>query len=134
MKLENVQVIKQYAPVSGTAKNGNEWKKKVIIVLTQGEFQKKVAICLWNKMADLTFNDRLTYNFDIEVESRDFNDKWYTEAKAWKCEEVKSEPQGFKDRSVDNNPPPPTMKDEPEIIVGKDGFFNDLPTDMSAPF
>ncbi|MCX6179520.1 MAG: DUF3127 domain-containing protein [Chlorobiales bacterium] len=73
---------------TGAGKNG-PWKKQDIIVETDGQYPKKVCISLWGEKFDrnlLRVGNRLTISFDIE--SREFNGKWYTDVKAWKIESV----------------------------------------------
>ncbi len=71
---------------TGAGKNG-PWKKQDIIVETDGQYPKKVCISLWGEKFDrnlLSVGNKLTISFDIE--SREFNGKWYTDVKAWKIE------------------------------------------------
>jgi|JI10StandDraft_1071094.scaffolds.fasta_scaffold714002_2 hypothetical protein len=78
---------------SGEGKNG-PWKKQDIIVETEGEFPKKICISCWGDMSE---NELLKATgesllFSINIESREFNNKWYTDVKAWKIEfEIKNE-------------------------------------------
>lgn len=72
---------------SGTGKSGNEWKKQNIIVETEGQFPKKICISIWGDRINpdqLTIGNNLTIDFDLE--SREYNEKWYTDVKAWKIE------------------------------------------------
>lgn len=67
----------------GTGKNG-EWKKQEFILETQPPFPKKVCIALWGPKVDqfkVKAGDTITAK--IEVESREFNGKWYTDVKAY---------------------------------------------------
>jgi len=71
---------------TGTGRNG-EWKKQEIIVETDGQYPKKICIAIWGdkiQSAQLIMGNRLTIDFDIE--SREFNGRWYTDVKAWKIE------------------------------------------------
>ena len=71
---------------TGAGKNG-PWKKQDIIVETDGQYPKKVCISLWGEKYDrnlLKIGSKLTISFDIE--SREFNGKWYTDVKGWKVE------------------------------------------------
>lgn len=71
---------------TGTGKNG-EWKKQDIIVETEGQFPKKVCISIWGdkiKTDVLQIGAQLTISFDVE--SREYNSRWYTDVKAWKIE------------------------------------------------
>lgn len=71
---------------SGVGRNG-EWKKQNIIVETEGQYPKKICISIWGDKinpAQLQSGNKLTIDFDIE--SREFNGRWYTDVKAWKIE------------------------------------------------
>ncbi|MFH0894521.1 MAG: DUF3127 domain-containing protein [Bacteroidota bacterium] len=71
---------------TGTGKNG-EWKKQDIIVETEGQFPKKICISIWGDKADptmLQIGNQLSIQFDVE--SREYNGRWYTDVKAWKVE------------------------------------------------
>lgn len=71
---------------SGTGKNG-EWKKQDIIVETLDQYPKKVCITLWgNKFDHVSLQSGDQYTIDFDVESREFNGRWYTDVKAWKIE------------------------------------------------
>ena len=77
----------QLLPIqSGTSKNG-EWKKQDMIVETDGQYPKKVCISIWGEK---TNNDQLQIGnllkIDFDIESREYNNKWYTDIKAWKIE------------------------------------------------
>jgi len=80
------KLIKALPMQSGTSKNG-EWRKQDIIVKTEGQYPKKICISIWGDKIDesiLKEGNMLDISFDIE--SREFNDKWYTDVKAWKIE------------------------------------------------
>ena len=79
--------LTQLFPIqTGAGKNG-EWKKQDIIVETDGQYLKKVCISIWGDKineAQLQIGNVLKIDFDIE--SREYNGKWYTDIKAWKVE------------------------------------------------
>ncbi|MBN9382684.1 MAG: DUF3127 domain-containing protein [Chitinophagaceae bacterium] len=71
---------------TGTGKNG-QWKKQEFIVETEGTYPKKICISLWGDKIDesqLKIGNDLKIDFDIE--SREYNGRWYTDVKAWKVE------------------------------------------------
>lgn len=71
---------------TGTGKNG-QWKKQEFIVETEGTYPKKVCISIWGDKIDesqLRIGNDLKIDFDIE--SREYNGRWYTDVKAWKIE------------------------------------------------
>ena len=79
--------LQQLLPIqTGTGKNGT-WKKQDIIVQTDEKFPKKVCLSIWGDKIDekqLIINSILQFDFDIE--SREFNGKWYTDLRVWKVE------------------------------------------------
>ena len=71
---------------TGTGKNG-QWKKQDIIVETEGTYPKKVCISIWGEKineSQLKPGSQLDISFDVE--SREYNGRWYTDVKAWKIE------------------------------------------------
>lgn len=89
MSLEIEGTLIQKLPVqSGLSKSGNSWQKQEFIIETHDQYPKKICIMLWgdkaNMLNTLNINDNIKVYFDIE--SREFNGKWYTDARAWKVE------------------------------------------------
>lgn len=94
------KVIQLLPLQTGTGKNG-EWKKQDIIVETDGQYPKKICISVWGDKINpnhLVAGNRLKIDFDIE--SREYNSRWYTDVKAWKTELVGS------GNSAESFPPP----------------------------
>jgi len=80
-------IIKLLQVQRGTGKNG-EWIKQEFIVETSEQYPKKVCITAWgNHAANLdsySIGEKVTVS--INLESREYNEKWYTEIKMWKME------------------------------------------------
>lgn len=73
---------------TGMSKNG-QWRKQDIIVETDSQYPKKICISIWGDKIDenqLVVGAMLSISFDLE--SREFNNKWYTDVKAWKIETI----------------------------------------------
>lgn len=69
---------------SGTGRNG-VWRKQEYVVETTGQISRKVCFSLWGDKIDqfkITEGSEVEVMFDIE--SREHNGRWYTEARAWK--------------------------------------------------
>jgi hypothetical protein len=79
--------LTQLLPLTtGSGKNG-QWKKQEFIVETEGQFPKKICISVWGDKINedqLRIGNELKIDFDIE--SREYNGRWYTDVKAWKIE------------------------------------------------
>lgn len=73
---------------TGTGKNG-EWKKQDIIVETDGQYPKKVCVTVWgDKINESQLQVGNLLKIDFDIESREYNGRWYTDIKAWKIESV----------------------------------------------
>ena len=71
---------------TGSGKNG-QWKKQDVIVETEGQYPKKICISIWGDKineSQLQLGSQLAFSFDVE--SREYNGRWYTDVKAWKIE------------------------------------------------
>lgn len=88
--------LKHLLPIqTGTGKNG-QWKKQDIVVETEGQYPKKVCISIWgDKINESQLKPGNLLKIDFDIESREYNNRWYTDVKAWKIEVA---------GSVQNNP------------------------------
>lgn len=79
--------VLQLLPVQNITSQKGPLKKLEFIVEVEAKFPRKVCFSLWNDKVDM-FNakpgDMVKVSFDLE--SREYNGRWYTEAKAWKVE------------------------------------------------
>ena len=78
------KVVEILEVVSGEGKNGT-WKKQDYIIETvASKYPKKVSVTIWGDKID-KFNIQLDSDViaSIEIESREYNGKWYTNVQAW---------------------------------------------------
>ncbi len=79
----NGKLVMVLAPQSGTSARGN-WKKQSFIIETLETYPKKICLIAWNERTEilksLTPGDELKIN--ISIESREYNERWYTDVKA----------------------------------------------------
>ena len=94
MNLELTGRITQILPLEqGVSKAGNAWRKQVLILETQDQYPRKVAISLLNDNIDkYTIQVGTVVTAHIEIESREWNGKWYTEVKAWQITYPQGQP------------------------------------------
>lgn len=101
---------------TGEGRNG-PWKKQEFILETDDQYPKKVCIALWgDKIDQFPLNTGEKVTVSINVESREFNGRWYTDVKAWKIDKAQAE----------NAPPPPPPPDH-GMEPPADDFPDDLP-------
>lgn len=77
-------------PESGVSRAGNEWKKQEFVIETDEQFPKKVCFTLFNDKNSLLekLNEGDEVEVSFNVESREFNGKWYHNINAWKIDKV----------------------------------------------
>lgn len=80
------RVIQLLALQTGEGKNGT-WKKQDFVIETDGQYPKKVCISAWgDKINESALQVGNEVNISFDVESREYNGRWYTDLKAWKIE------------------------------------------------
>lgn len=67
-------------------KNGNEYVTTVFVIETQGQYPKKVAFKVMGEEKFKQMNIVMggTYNVSFDVESREWQGKWFNDINAWK--------------------------------------------------
>jgi hypothetical protein len=85
----------------------NAWKKQDFVIETGDQYPKKVCFSVWGDKLDnltLAVGDDLNVSFDIE--SREYNGRWYTDVRAWKVDKKNAVSS---DMPNDSELPPPNM-------------------------
>jgi hypothetical protein len=80
-------VLKQILPLeSGESKSGKAWQKQTIIVETAETYPKLIAIEVSEKAISRLQDYQIghTITCSINIESREYNGKYFTSVKAWK--------------------------------------------------
>ena len=69
---------------SGTSARG-QWRKQEYILETQDQYPKPICFMVWgDKIDDFGIQVGQELQVSIDIESREYNDRWYTDVKAWK--------------------------------------------------
>jgi len=89
------KLIQKLPMQSGISKTGNSWQKQEFVIETLEQYPRKICANIWGDktavLETLNIDDKVVMTFDLE--SREFNGKWYTDVKAWKLEPVAANPQ-----------------------------------------
>ena len=97
---------------TGTGKNG-QWKKQDIIVETESTYPKKICVSIWGDKIDTAqLQPGNMLKIDFDVESREFNGRWYTDVKAWKVEVAGTSVAAGSSKSTGNLGPENTDNDD----------------------
>lgn len=80
---------------TGASNKGGEWRMQDFILEVGGQYPKKVCISLWNEKIDALqhFSIGDDIKATVDIESREFNGKWYTSVKAWQIEKIGNTPK-----------------------------------------
>ena len=82
------KLIQKLPVQSGVSSAGNNWSKAEFVIETIEQYPKKVCANLWGDRAraldQFQEGNLITVSFDLE--SREFNGRWYTDVKARKVE------------------------------------------------
>jgi len=79
--------LKQILPIeSGESKSGKTWQKQTIIIETADAYPKQIAVEVSEKALSRLqdYSEGMTITCSINIESREYNGKWFTSVKAWK--------------------------------------------------
>ena len=78
---------------SGVSANG-EWKKQEYILETDAQFPRKVCFSVFggankeDKIASFDIKEGEELVVSIDLDSREYNGRWYTNVSAWKVDRV----------------------------------------------
>jgi len=105
------KIIQCLPEQGGQSKSGSTWRKRDYILETVAEYPKKVCFSLWGDNIDkFKIAEGETINASIDIESREFNGRWYTDVKAWKIDRSASSTASA---PPDDEPPPEQEDDLP---------------------
>ena len=85
MEFEGV-VYKILPPTKGTSARG-DWQRQEVIFELKQEFSRKVCVIFFNKESDVArLREGMTCTVSINIESREYNGRWYTDVRAWRVQ------------------------------------------------
>ncbi len=84
MEFEGI-VYRILPAVKGQGQKG-EWTKQEVVFELPGEFSRKVCVSFWGDKAQdaATLKEGESVMVSFNLESREYNGRWFTEARAWK--------------------------------------------------
>lgn len=122
--MEFVGVVYRVLPVqSGTSARG-QWQKQEVVFEMPDEFSRKVCVTFFGDRvqdaATLQVGEKV--NVSVNIESREYNGRWYTDVRAWRIQ--KAQPEQPAAAPIPDLPP--IGMEEPAMAVGSDSV-DDLP-------
>lgn len=99
------KIIQVLPEKSGSSARG-PWRKQEYIIEIPGDYPKKVCFMLWGDKIDqfgIQPGQQLTVSVDLE--SREYNGRWYTDVKAWRV--APADDQSASHAGPESPPEPP---------------------------
>ncbi len=114
MSLEITGNLNQVLPEQrGQGRNG-EWVKQDFVIETEGDYPKKICFSVWGDKKDVlaTLQPGSPVKVSFDIESREYNGKWYTNTKAWKVESISNQGGADMPPPLDPNDMPPMPEED----------------------
>ena len=71
----------------GTSARGDWQRQDVVFEMNEGSFARKICVTFFNKPDDVArLREGAAYNVSVNVESREYNGRWYTDVRAWRLQ------------------------------------------------
>lgn len=113
------KLLDKLAVQSGTSARG-PWSKQDFIVETLEQYPKRICMNVWgtDKVNELAaYQPGETLNVSINIESREYNGRWYTDIRAWKIQK----------EGAEGAPVPPPAAPFADIPSSEEDDGGDLP-------
>ena len=99
------KVLEILPPVSGQSARGTWERQTVVFEQPNKQYGKELAVTFMNKAQDVaSLRVGETYIVSFDIESRKYQDRWYTDVRAWRVQ------------SAQQSAPQPPMHDLPPIL------------------
>lgn len=84
--MEFLGTVFQIMPeIKGTSARGEWQRQEVIFEMMDGQYARKVAVTFFNKPTEVQgLSVGTSYNVSFNIESREYNGRWYTDVRAWR--------------------------------------------------
>lgn len=110
------KVVELLDEQSGEGRNG-PWRKQEFILETEGQYPKQICMVQWGDNIDkFAIQKGETLTAHIDIQSREYQGRWYTDVKAWRIDRnqqqgggAQSDPSG-----PDDFPEPPSPSSDPD--------------------
>ena len=124
------KVVRLGGLTEGTSARG-PWRKQDLIIETDEQYPKTVCLTCWTNQIDeiQSMVPGQLVKAQIDISSREFNGKWYTDVRVWRFDPFNAAPAGPApqpaQQAVHQTPPPAAPTGGPEEFFGSDSSNGD---------
>lgn len=87
------KIIVALPEVGGTSRQGNQWRKREYVLETLETYPRKVFFNFFGDRIDqYPLQLGQVYKVSFDIDSREFNGRWFVDIRAWKAEDPNSAP------------------------------------------
>ncbi len=80
-------VYKMMPVTKGTSARGDWQRQDVVFDMQEGNFTRKICVTFFNRPDDVAkLKEGATYHVSVNIESREYNGRWYTDVRAWRLQ------------------------------------------------
>lgn len=108
----------------GTSKAGNPWQKQEFVLEQGGQYPRKVCISLFGDNVAKIPQVGQDVMVSVDIDSREFNGRWYTEIKAWNITQTGAQQAAPAPQQVATDPAAAPAQPQP---APQAGAADDLP-------
>ena len=95
------KIIELLPEKSGQSAKGT-WRKQEYILETEGQYPKKICFMVWSdKIDEFAIKEGEILVISVDIESREYNGRWYTDVKAWKVTRAGADAQSIPTSALD---------------------------------
>lgn len=88
-------VYKIMPVTKGTSARGEWQRQDVVFEMNEGSFTRKICVTFFNKPDDVArLREGAAYTVSVNIESREYNGRWYTDIRAWRIQPKQETPAG----------------------------------------
>ncbi len=114
------KVVRLGGLTEGTSARG-PWRKQDLIIETDEQYPKTVCLTCWTNQIDeiQKMTPGQLIKAQIDISSREFNGKWYTDVRVWRFDPVTAAAPG----QPEQQPAPQAVHQTPPPVGGPEEFF-----------
>ena len=127
------RVVRLGGLTEGTSARG-PWRKQDLIIETEEQFPKTVCLTCWTNQIDeiQSMVPGQQIRAQIDISSREFNGKWYTDVRVWRFDPVNAPATAA--APVSAQPQQPAHPTPPPAAPVQDSYFGDGNNGDDLPF
>ena len=86
-------VYKMLPLTKGTLSRGEWQRQDVVFEMQDGSFARKICVTFFNRPDDVAkLKEGTVYHVSVNIESREYNGRWYTDIRAWRLQSQQPQP------------------------------------------